>query len=1229
MNTASFAGAGEMGDRVAALDWASTPIGPMSRWSNSLVTAVGICLRSRFPIVLWWGPELTVIYNDAYRSVAGNKHPGILGVSGREAWAEIWDTIGPRLQRVLERGEASWSDDEMLLIRRHSFLEEGYFTFSYSPIADDDRSIGGVFCAVTETTSRVIGERRLRTLRDLAAASVRARTTEEACRLLAEVMAQNHADLPFALLYLVDERASTATLVAKTAEWLDAETAPPTVDLRAASDRWGLDQLWRSGEAVELHDLRWPVPPGLAAERTPTTALVLPVRQPGSGVPAGMLVAGVSPLRELDDKYLSFLQLLAGQVATAIAAARAQEAERRRVEALAELDRAKTAFFSNVSHEFRTPLTLILGPLAALAADPALSGEQRAQAEMARRNALRMLKLTNALLDFSRLQAGRLRARFEPTDLAAATAALASSFAFVTAEAGLELVVRCPGLPTTVHVDRHLWETVVLNLLSNAFKYTHEGRIAVEVRDAGDHAELVVRDTGIGIPEEHLSRVFERFHRVPETRARSQEGAGIGLSLVEEIVRLHGGAISVVSKVGEGTTFTVSLPYGSDHLPAEQLGRGDAAATLGADPYVAEALRWLPSHAREGGSEAGALTTNAGEGLVAGLGSGGRVLVVDDNADMRDHLRSLLEPRWSVEVASNGFEALASARAEPPDAVLTDVMMPRLDGVGLLQSLRADPRTAVIPVILLSARAGEEAVLEGLGSGADDYVPKPFSGTELVARLSAVIELSRARRARAAADAHLAAANEALRRAVMALTVVGEALGAALEDPPSFFSTVTRTIAGLLDARLVAFQKLEDGDTLALAGRSEEDPAVAARVWETPCHPDGPGLASEIVHRGRVFRASLAEPDPEAVAYRDVLEALGARDVVSVPWTAGGEKLGILSAYDSRAGSGFSDEDVWVLQVASLGAGLVWRCAQAETQRRVGQRQEAARLEQHAERMSELERVKSDFLNLAAHELRGPIAVARGYLSLLADGSVPAAPDPRGVNALRIVSEKLVAISDLVDQMLATARLEDPNLQLTTEKIELSSFVDEIAVAFRRSLRSSHRLVVAQASPGLIVHGDRQRLTTLLINLLDNAVKFSPDGGEIRIGCSSPADGRALITVQDEGIGIAADDIGLLFQRFGRLSDLRTNAIPGIGLGLYFAREIARLHGGELWVSSSPGQGSVFGVELPRGGSSAVAERLRPSARLDVDPRSHHQDKPAGTGTAAPLPVTHETSAEG
>ncbi|MFI8193295.1 SpoIIE family protein phosphatase [Streptomyces sp. NPDC085946] len=738
-----------VGRDLAAVDWAATPLGPPDTWPQSLRTAVSILLSSRFSMWMAWGPDLTFFCNDAYRrDTLGRKYPWALGRPASEVWAEIWDDIGPRIDTVLTTGQATWDEALLLFLERSGYREETYHTFSYSPLRDDDGTVVGMLCVVSEETTRVIGDRRMATLRDLGSDPSVVRTEAEMLDFAARQLARNPHDLPFTCTYLFRED-GFAHLTAATGIAAGHPAAPRVLAPGGPDGPWPVAAAARAQSVlVALDDGRYDALPAGAWSQPPAQALVVPLLRQGDS-PYGFLVAGLNRHRPLDDAYRGFVELLAGHVATGIGSARSYQAQQRRAEELAELDRAKTAFFSNISHEFRTPLTLIMGPLEEVLAQPLDDPRLREELEVVRRNGLRLGKLVNALLDFSRIEAGRMRATYEPVDLAAVTAELASVFRSAVDRAGLAFDVDCRPLGRPVHVDRGMWEKVMLNLLSNALKFTFEGGIRVTVRAVDGHAEVTVADTGIGVPAEEMPRLFERFHRIENVRARSNEGSGIGLALVKELVGLHGGTITADSTAGLGTRFTVLLPFGSAHLPAEAVVPAGATGTASgsAEPYLQEALRWLPGERARNAAGTDVPAPGPAPALpAAGPALPARVLIADDNADMRDYLTRLLKDAgYQVSAVTDGMSALDAVRADSPDLVVSDVMMPGLDGLALVSALRSDPRTASVPVLLLSARAGQEASIEGLRAGADDYLVKPFAAAELLARVRTNVELARLR----------------------------------------------------------------------------------------------------------------------------------------------------------------------------------------------------------------------------------------------------------------------------------------------------------------------------------------------------------------------------------------------------------------------------------------------------------------------------------------------------
>ena len=827
---------GALGRLVHDFDWAKTPLGPMQGWPRNLTTVVRVMLASRFAMWMSWGPELTFLYNDAYAKMTlGKKHPWALGKPSQKVWEEIWGDISPRIQKVMESGQATWDEGLLLFLERSGYREETYHTFSYSPLLGDDGRVAGHLCVVTEETDRVIGDRRLKTLRSLAAELSKTITEEDVVASVSRILGDNQQDLPFSLLYLVSPDGKQARLACRTGMAAGHPAAPEVIELDETHLKWPLPELFGGKDSVLVEDLalRFNSVPAGAWNKSPNRALLLPIASQTQVTPAGVLIAGLNPYRPVDVSYAGFFNLLAGQIAASIANAHAYEEERKRNEALAELDRAKTEFFSNVSHEFRTPLTLMLAPLEdTLAGRDRLPAEDRQRLEVAHRNSLRLLKLVNTLLDFSRIEAGRLDASYEPTDLCQLTSELASVFRSAIERAGLRFTIDCPSIADPVYVDREMWEKIVFNLLSNALKFTFKGEIGVSIQKGGERVELAVTDTGTGIPESDLPHLFERFYRVKGSHGRTLEGTGIGLALVQQLVKLHGGTVRVQSEWGRGSTFTLSIPLGKDHLPPDRIGAVRTLRSTGirGEAYVEQALHWLPGNAEVSDDVQNEPLFSAFQSIPAAekeTAKAARILLADDNADMRNYVERLLRRQYEVVAVADGQAALEFARQHPPDLILTDVMMPRLDGFGLLQRLRADPSLREIPVILLSARAGEESRIEGLGAGADDYLVKPFSARELLARVASHLTMATMRREAAEVERRLHAAAELERGRLRELFMQAPAGIALLTGPEHRF-----TFVNLEYVRATGRQKVEDfvGRTLREAFPDLEGQGFFARI---------------------------------------------------------------------------------------------------------------------------------------------------------------------------------------------------------------------------------------------------------------------------------------------------------------------------------------------------------------------------------------------------------------
>ena len=1119
-----FEQGGEMGAAMRALDWSKTAVGPVSGWSQALRTMIGVLLRSRFPMHLSWGPRLVQFYNDAYRPILGAKHPISMGQPVSECWPEIWHIMEPIFAGPLSGQPATWSDDLLLLFDRKGFLEETHFKAAYSPVPDDtvaSTGIGGVLATVAETSQQVFGARQMKTLREVAARAADAKTSAQACEAAAVTLGENPADVPFALLYLLDPDGRHARLAASCGFAGDPGRANPAViDLTQGPEEAG----WMLARAVERREIGrvgalaerfGDLPKGSWAE-APREAVVLPLAAPDQPSPFGVLIAGVSPHRELDEVYETFFELAAAQVVTAIHNARRHEEARRRAEQLAAIDRAKTAFFSNVSHEFRTPLTLILGSTEAALTGPgaALGGEAL---ERVHRNAQRLLKLVNTLLDFSRIEAGRARAIPTPTDLAVFTRDLVSSFRPLIEKAGLSLTVECPPLLDPVRVDREMYEKVVLNLLSNAFKFTFQGSIRVSLDADGGRARLRVIDTGVGIPGAEMPHLFERFHRVEGARGRSHEGSGIGLSLVKELVLLHGGEVTVESELGKGSVFTVSLPMASELVPGDRRDEAALPAVVtGAQDYVEEAYGWLGR-----GPRPRPPTIPPAERLAAPpRASKGRILLADDNADMREYVARLLDGAYEVETVDNGVQALEAARARPPDLLLSDVMMPELDGFGLLRELKADPRTAAVPVILLSARAGQEATVEGLAAGADDYLVKPFGARELVARVEGAVRAAQAKNER--------------ERLLGEVEIARRRLHDLFENAPAFVCTL-RGPEHVFEIANPLFQRLVGGER-QMIGLPARD------------------AMPEMVEQG--FLGLLDG------VYRTGVPFLGREAKVRLDLRGDGELEDAFVTFvyqPARDARGAVEGiDVFGFDVTSH-----------------------VRLRQEAETLATKLRHRADFeqqlIGIVSHDLRNPLhAILLGASFLLGTEEL----DADSAKAVTLINNSAERASRMIRDLLDFTQgrlgggiaIEPRAAQLH----ELTQGVlDEVQASY-----AERELRVRRAGDGQ-GKWDPDRLGQVVQNLVTNALKYSPDDTAVEVETRGE-EGFVTLTVHNQGAPIAQEARATLFEPMQRGSGEADRAGRSIGLGLYIVKHLVEAHGGAIQVESSAEAGTTFTVRLPR-----------------------------------------------
>ena len=889
-----------------------------------------------------------------------------------------------------------------------------------------------------------------------------------------------------------------------------------------------------------------------------------------------------------------------------------------------------------MSHEFRTPLTLLLGPAEdALAGAEALSVVERERWSTVHRSALRLTKLVNTLLDFSRIEAGRVQASYEPTDLTALTSELASMFRSAIERGGLQLSLDLPRLDEPAYVDHEMWEKIVLNLLSNALKFTFEGEIAVSLRLVGDDFELTVRDTGIGIAPTELPQVFDRFHRIKGARARTHEGTGIGLALVAELVKLHGGRVQVESAQGVGTTFSIRLPRGHRHLPADRIGgaRTLPSTSVGVAPFVEEALRWITPPQDES-SRAGSGEERAAAGLEA---RGGRIVLADDNADMRDYLVRLLRERWDVEAVSDGNAALAAIRRSPPDLVLTDVMMPGLDGFGLLRALRGDPATRLTPVILLSARAGDEATAEGLGAGANDYIVKPFAARDLLVRVASTLAVAGvAREAQAIQEAArkrlyghfmqapfpIAVLRGPRHVTELANPVALKAWGkdeTMLERPllEGMPELAGQPFIGYLDEVFRTGVEYRAQGELARLARSS-DGKLEDLYWDLVYTPlrTSEGTVDGIlvcgfevtaqVRAARELSRLLAKAEASERQFRELVENLP-----DLAWTARPD--GFVDYHNRRwyeyTGTKPADVEGWgwkalhdptkvdevverwqhsiktgepfEMEFPLRGADGTYRWFLT----RVEPLHDAeGRIVRWFGSNTDIdERRRNDtfrdvFLGILGHDLRNPlttILTTSRVLALRAD-----TPDEIRKKLARVTSSGL-RMQRMIEQLLDLTRARlTAGIPVTVSAAEVA--LGPIVTKIVDEVRAAHPGATFEVRLGDDASApvDADRFEQVVSNLLGNAVTHGDKTKPIRVTMSATPN-EVHLTVQNQGEPIEPAFLPLLFNPFAR-AEKPGGRSAGLGLGLYISERIIVGHGGALSVTSTAEAGTSFEVKLPR-----------------------------------------------
>ncbi|KAK4047296.1 hypothetical protein OIV83_005474 [Microbotryomycetes sp. JL201] len=1249
-----------VGRQIAAFDWADTPLGNIRHWSPELKSAVMLCLATPFRSAIWWGDQQALIYNDEYARLLGSKHPGVLGAAGAVGWSEIWDTIGPLAARVMQGETVSYYDHHLPMIK-NGFLEETYHIWAYIPFRNAEGVVVGYDNPSFETTARVVAERRLGTMRDLSTVTQLARTTKDFFGKALKVLEANEFDLPFVLMYGVETveagggkrtagdklTGGRTTNVKLTLEGtvgvpsghqsapnectVRIETTPPAPSAHYESDTsstasyGGTSSSGNTGEGANS----WPFQEALSSRKPvfianlagrnkgfvqrgwPSevkNAVVIPLMVEGessSAVPRACLIVGLNPRRPWNEVFATFLNLMARTLSMGLMNVTLAETEAKRTEELVQLDRAKTAFFANVSHELRTPLSLILGPLEDVISNKSLRREDKERLVTVQRHANRLLHMVNTLLDFSRLEGGRLEALYQPVKLGALTADLASLFRAAVERANIKLVVDVEEDPVDrpVYLAVDLYEKICFNLLGNAFKYTQAGSITVKVRFEPTQAIVQFIDTGCGIENKELDLIFDRFHRV-ESTSRVAGGTGIGLSLTLELVKAVGGTLTVESEIeppNNGSTFTVHFLRGSEHLPQDQVVHDSVesvalpARAQSSLSVIEEAASWkvapeVNQRLSRPSQSPGSSGTVSDDPFVLGADlmalKNSTILVVDDNSDLRQYISVLLRKAFNVVEATDGQEALDYALESPPSLIVSDVMMPRLDGNGLLKALRANPATALIPIIFLSAQAGQEARVEALLSGADDYLVKPFQGRELLARVNIHLQLGKMRielerrveeRTRALIESEMRYRGLADRYSTLSLLSPVGIFMADVDGKVNYANPRFYDISGINQDSDVSewMDAVHDGDRERVE-----------KVW------------TEAVR----FNPRQAKKDVTTMEFR------------------------------------WKPKDNWVLfeirpfSEEGVQRGFVGSITDISQQKRV----EALHIQEVERRAADAEenrRNTDQFLDMSSHELRNPLSGVwqnaqvigdslEKFVELLDDLVDGEVPDSDTLEALHgEMLENVEAVESIIlcashqqriaDDILNVSKLNMGLLSIQPVPFDVSAKVQEVVTMFSVECQQKAIKLALKRGSSLAdlgaewVVADPARISQITINFLSNGVKYTseskrrsiaihvdafekppePREGAMRVKYTVPAQSDSemvwlSIGVEDSGKGLTKEELNKLFARFAQANP-KSDQYGGSGLGLWISAKLVELHQGFIEVESTPGVGSMFRFVIP------------------------------------------------
>ncbi|RIB28824.1 hypothetical protein C2G38_1348582 [Gigaspora rosea] len=1208
-------------------DWSTTSLGPMESWEPMIKNALHLCLQSAYPTTLYLGPELIMIFNKAFRQISKNLYK--LGKSVNKNLS-IPDYQRSQIKTVMTTGKGIFQKEQYAEGPRSGYKVEMYFDYTFSPIFKSDGTVHGIFNLLQEVTQKVLSVRRFKTLSEFGRWTSEIKSLDSACNIITKVLKDNNADVPYALIYFIKHKlnAGSESLIARlTATTFDEDSKkerhfpdyfPETreiidlskevdnnhetyIELKRETtihsflkcDSWPIHLLIKKGHHVKV----------ILKDGSQAVLLLTKIPLGGDQTLSAVLICGINRMRPLDEQYMEFLQLVANQMNTFLLHGKSIEEERERSKILADLNYQKIMFFQGISHELKTPLTLMLSPLEDVISEGSREAPIMSHLQTIRRNSRRLLKLINVLLQFSNIEANQLEANYIETDISEFTQELVSGFKNMAETLNLDFIIDIPNssefnhnMSDKIYLDHDMYETIVFNLCSNAIKHTWNGNIIIRLYlDNKDDKKMIVLEVSdtVGIPEVALPNIFQRFYRVESQNSRSHEGTGIGLALVKQLITRHGGDITVKSVVNKGTTFKCWFPIGCEHLPTNQIRINNVEKPINncqelcinRQLYLEECSQWAKNNMPEAQFNRDQLSVDddwsVGKVSTKEISSPSstdnfaarkehQILLIEDNDDMRNYLSVLLK-EFDVINAHDGRDAIKILKKTDklPDLILSDIMLPNMNGYELLDALRSNTKTQLIPVILLSAKADEYSKIKGLDKGAVDYLIKPFSAQELIIRIRANIEISLLRRKMILQRCKQEEITQLL------LSISTELVSS---------SSIKETLHYIAEE---IFHRLPCERIIIISNEQDEfkNNKILA-LFEDSTIPfveisDTDRSESQIFTNSQEFLNNNSGITISLDVYCDDIRKNVS--ILSVKILLNNGFWGWIKIY-RPSNSIWLDSEIEFLQQISNQISL------AITYRSVLEQNNALEIQIKAAKIAN--NAKGQILSNTSHELRTPLGAIVGLLSSF-EGTNLTVDQRDMINIMARASDDVLSI---INNILDAAKLEAQKITLVNRTFDLLELFEDTIEKFGEKAGSKNIELIINYDVDKLpryVKSDPERLKQVLFHLLSNSIKFTEEG-EIILTISmlsrevidennmNPTNsqiikkGVLLIELCDTGIGMDPEYIQHAWKSFSRGDMSITRRQDGTGLGLSICKSLIKINGGEINAESQLGKGSKF-----------------------------------------------------